>query len=306
MNDETGAPLACETQRDGRHRATILPALGAADGITHSAPAGRGCHDEAVIWGAPPRTRSGPTVVLIAPAQPLRALVVLDQPLIAETITLTLNHGRYLARTARTLPEASSLLRAWQPQLAVVDVDLGGPTLLAQLGLPAAAQGTRIPVLALTRRGDLKAKLAAFAQGVDDILTVPFAPEELLARTLVLTRRAYGAQQPLVPVLRLGELELDILNRLVRAGDSVLHLTGLEQSLLYLLAANAGRVVSRDEILDALWGTDYVAESNVVDRHVRALRVKLQNDWRHPRFIATVPGRGYRFLPQFTAPDARS
>ncbi len=298
--------MACYTQWNGRHRATILPALGAADGITHSAPAGRGCHDEAVIWGAPPRTRPGPTVVLIAPAQPLRALVVLDQPLIAETITLTLNHGRYLARTARTLPEASSLLRAWQPQLAVVDVDLGGPTLLAQLGLPAAAQGTRIPVLALTRRGDLKAKLAAFAQGVDDILTVPFAPEELLARTLVLTRRAYGAQQPLVPVLRLGELELDILNRLVRAGDSVLHLTGLEQSLLYLLAANAGRVVSRDEILDALWGTDYVAESNVVDRHVRALRVKLQNDWRHPRFIATVPGRGYRFLPQFTAPDARS
>ena len=147
-----------------------------------------------------------------------------------------------------------------------------------------------------------KAKLAAFAQGVDDILTVPFAPEELLARTLVLTRRTYGAQQPLVPVLRLGELEIDILNRLVRAGDSVLHLTGLEQSLLYLLAANAGQVLSRDAILDALWGMDYVAESNVVDRHVRALRVKLQNDWRHPRFIATVPGRGYRFLPQFTAP----
>jgi DNA-binding response OmpR family regulator len=239
-------------------------------------------------------------------AEPLRALVVLDQPLIAETITLTLNHGRYRARTARTLPEASTLLRAWQPQLAVVDVDLGGPTLLAQLGLPAAAQGTRIPVLALTRRGDLKAKLAAFAQGVDDILTVPFAPEELLARTLVLTRRAYGEQHPLVPVLRLGELEIDILNRIVRAGDSVLHLTGLEQSLLYLLAANAGQVLSRDAILDALWGMDYVAESNVVDRHVRALRVKLQNDWRHPRFIATVPGRGYRFLPQFRAPDERS
>ena len=233
---------------------------------------------------------------------PLRALVVLDQPLVAETIALTLNHGRYLARTARTLPEARALLAAWQPQLAVVDVDLGGPTLLAQLGLPAAAQGTRLPVLALTRRGDLKAKLAAFAQGVDDILTVPFAPEELLARTLVLTRRTYGAQQPLVPVLRLGELEIDILNRLVRAGDSVLHLTGLEQSLLYLLAANAGQVLSRDAILDALWGMDYVAESNVVDRHVRALRVKLQNDWRQPRFIATVPGRGYRFLPQFREP----
>jgi DNA-binding response OmpR family regulator len=102
------------------------------------------------------------------------------------------------------------------------------------------------------------------------------------------------------PVIKLGELEIDILNRTVRAGTSELHLTSLEQSLLYLLAANAGRVVSREEILDTLWGVDYVAESNVVDRHIRNLRARLQNDWRQPRFIATVPGRGYRFLPTFT------
>ena len=69
-----------------------------------------------------------------------------------------------------------------------------------------------------------------------------------------------------------------------------------ERSLLYLLAANAGRVVTREEILDTLWGVDYVAESNVVDRQIRNLRARLQNDWRQPRFIATVPGRGYRFL----------
>jgi DNA-binding response OmpR family regulator len=102
-------------------------------------------------------------------------------------------------------------------------------------------------------------------------------------------------------VLRVGELEIDILNRRVRAGTSELHLTSLEQSLLYLLAANAGRLLTRDEILDHLWGVDYAAESNVVDRHVRNLRAKLQNDWRRPRYIATVPGRGYRFLP--TDPD---
>ena len=82
-------------------------------------------------------------------------------------------------------------------------------------------------------------------------------------------------------------------------GNSELHLTSLEQSLLYLLAANAGRVVTREEILDTLWGVDYVAESNVVDRQIRNLRVRLQNDWKTPRFIATIPGRGYRFLPTF-------
>ena len=110
---------------------------------------------------------------------------------------------------------------------------------------------------------------------------------------------------PFNPVQRLGELEIDILQRLVRAGTSELHLTGLEQSLLYLLAARAGQVVTRDEILDALWGVDYVSESNVVDRHVRNLRAKLQNDWRKPRFIATVPGKGYRFIPTFSEPGAR-
>jgi DNA-binding response OmpR family regulator len=86
----------------------------------------------------------------------------------------------------------------------------------------------------------------------------------------------------------------------VRSGSTELHLTSLEQSLLYLLAANAGRLVTREQILDNLWGVDYAAESNVVDRHVRNLRTKLHDDWRRPRFIATVPGRGYRFLPALT------
>jgi DNA-binding response OmpR family regulator len=100
--------------------------------------------------------------------------------------------------------------------------------------------------------------------------------------------------------IRLGEIEIDIVDRQVRAGDSVIHLSGIEQSPLYLLASRAGRVVSHDDILDAIWGTDFVAESNIVDRHIRSLRVKLQNDYRHPRFIATVPGQGYRFIPTFS------
>ena len=136
--------------------------------------------------------------------------------------------------------------------------------------------------------------------GVDDILTMPFAPEELLARAIVITRRATGSELPIIPTIRLGEIEIDILSREVRTGNSVIHLSGIEQSLLYLLASRGGRVVTRDEILDAIWGTDFVAESNIVDRHVRSLRIKLQNDYRHPRFIATVAGRGYRFIPIFT------
>jgi DNA-binding response OmpR family regulator len=89
-------------------------------------------------------------------------------------------------------------------------------------------------------------------------------------------------------------------------GTSELHLTSLEQSLLYLLAANAGRVVTRQEILDSLWGTDYVAESNVVDRQIRNLRARLRDDWREPRFSDIVPRRAYRFLVTFMSNAGRA
>jgi DNA-binding response OmpR family regulator len=244
-------------------------------------------------------------VETLSPENPARVLLMVDQPIIVDVIKLTLNHGVYLTREARDVREATGVLEDWRPHLAVVDMDIGGNELVPRL-TRASDGGVRTPVLALTRRGDLKTKLAAFEQGVDDIMTVPFAPEELLARVLVISRRVLGYEAPLTPVLRLGELEIDILQRQVRAGTSELHLTGLEQSLLYLLASKAGKVVTRDEILDALWGVDYVSESNVVDRHVRNLRAKLQNDWRKPRFIATVPGRGYRFVPTFSEPEGAS
>jgi DNA-binding response OmpR family regulator len=226
-------------------------------------------------------------------------MLVIEKPMLAELIKLTLNHGVYTTRAVSTLAQVETTLTQWQPHLVVLDMDLDGMQVLATLRAKDGGGG-RLPVIGLTRRGDLRTKLAAFEAGVDDILTVPFAPEELLARVIALVRRAYSDAVTFTPVIKIGELEIDILKRTVRAGSSELHLTSLEQSLLYLLAANAGRVVTREEILDTLWGVDYVAESNVVDRQIRNLRARLQNDWREPRFIATVPGRGYRFLPTFT------
>lgn len=232
---------------------------------------------------------------------PPRVLVLVEHKLLADLVKLTLNHGTYVARDVTNREEAAAIVAEWRPHLAVIEMELVGRQLIRDIGRAEPSRGTRTPVLALTRRGDLKTKLAAFEQGVDDIVTVPFPPEELLARVIAIMRRAYGETLPFHPVLKLGEIEIDILNRRVRAGASDLHLTGLEQSLLYLLAAKAGQLVTREEIIDALWGVDYIAESNVVDRHVRNLRAKLQNDWRKPRFIATVPGQGYRFIPRFSA-----
>ena len=219
--------------------------------------------------------------------------------MVFDTIRLTLDHGVYELRGAEGPTQAANVVSIWPPHIAVVDMDLGGEHLLKELGGLGTGSQEGVPVLALTRRGDLKTKLAAFDQGVDDIMTVPFSPEELLARVLAITRRTYGMAPTFKPALTLGDLELDILNRRARVDGEELHLTAVEQSLLYVLAARAGEAVSREELLDAVWGTDFVAGSNVVDRHVRALRAKLQNDWRRPRFIATVPGVGYRFVPEF-------
>ena len=194
------------------------------------------------------------------PPKTARVLLVVDQPVLARVIQLALAHGPYLTQVAATITDADAALAAWRPHLAVVDMDLVDGALLERMGTGESTI-ERLPVIALTRRGDLATKLAAFEQGVDDILTVPFSPEEFVARTLALMRRTYRAEFPFKPVLRLGELEIDILNRCVRVGGHELHLTALDQSLLYLLAANAGRVMTRDEILDHLWGVDFVARA---------------------------------------------
>ncbi len=242
------------------------------------------------------------TPELPRPNETLRALVLHEQQLIVDLIRLTLDHGLFEVRSAGSMLEAHPLLTEWRPHISIVDMDHhDSGTFLERIGKSDSLSHSLTLVLGLTRRGDLRMKLRAFDMGVDDILTMPFSPEELLARVLVITRRATRDERQLIPTIRLGEMEIDILNREIKAGTSVIRLSGIEQSLLYVLASRSGRIVSREEILDSVWGVDFVAESNVVDRHVRSLRVKLQDDYRHPRFIATVPGQGYRFVPTFSS-----
>ncbi len=234
-------------------------------------------------------------------AEPRRALVLHDRPPVVDLIELTLNHGLFVVKAAHNLPEADVILARWQPHLVVVDMDHDDSTaLLHSLETLNTLTRSFTPALGLTPRGDLATKLRAFELGVDDILTMPFMPDELIARALVLGRRATGTERPLVTVVKVGEIEVDIANHEIRIGRSVTVLSRTEQALLYLLASRAGRVVTREEILDVVWGPDFVAESNIVDRHIRSLRVKLHDDHRDPRFIATVSGVGYRFIPTFS------
>jgi len=94
-----------------------------------------------------------------------------------------------------------------------------------------------------------------------------------------------------------GEIEVDLQNRSLKAGDITVHLTRIQGQLLYFLIGNVGRTLSREEIVTEIWGPDFLADSNIIDRHVHELRRLLQNSHAGPRFIETVPGVGYRFIP---------
>jgi two-component system alkaline phosphatase synthesis response regulator PhoP len=121
---------------------------------------------------------------------------------------------------------------------------------------------------------------------VKDRITKATAPRELTAALII----------------HLGDLDIDPLQRRVRIKQREIRLTARAQSLLFLLAANVGRILSRERILDAVWGVDYIADSNVVEAQIRLLRLHLGDDARSPRYIETVPGQGYRFIAPETPP----
>jgi DNA-binding response OmpR family regulator len=220
---------------------------------------------------------------------------VLGDRALANTVGFTLRHGDYVRRCEATMSRARSAIAEWKPHLLLLDIDLEAGAGI-QL-IDEARAGGPMGVIALTRRSDLRGKLDAFERGADDYIGIPFVPDDLVARARAALRRTHGNVGEFVPRLRVGDLEFDVLNRKVIAAEREVHLSSLDQALLYFLAANAGTVLTREQILDALWGTDFVSESKVVDWHVRALRAKLQDDWHKPRYIETVPGTGYRFVP---------
>ena len=149
----------------------------------------------------------------------------------------------------------------------------------------------KLPVLMLTARAAEAERVEGLESGADDYLTKPFSAAELVARVRALLRRTQ-AEAP--QVVALGPLSIDVPAAEARKGGAALNLTRREFDLLTFLALNAGRVYSRTELLDRVWGADFLGGERTVDQHVTQLRAHLGDDPAHPQFLETVRGKGYR------------
>lgn len=222
----------------------------------------------------------------------MRILAIEDDPAIVRVLERGLGaHGHQIVSADNgedgVLQAADSTI-----ELVLLDISLPGLDGHAVLQHIRRARPT-LPILMLTARDDLRNKVSALNAGADDYLTKPFAFEELLARIRALSRRT---DQHHASAIQAGDLHIDMLSRrVVRAGTTI-ELSSREFALLEYLVRHTGQVLSRQQILAAVWEYDFDGESNVVDVYVRYLRRKIDR-FDEPSLITTMRGAGYRFDP---------
>ena len=227
-----------------------------------------------------------------------RVLIIEDDPNVAEVV------GRYLAREGYEVEIASDgvdgLERALSdpPDLVVLDLmlpNLGGLEVCKRIRAAAP-----VPVIILTALGEEADRIVGLELGADDYVAKPFSPRELTARVKAVLRRASGplaasaATQP--PVLRAGELEVDVTAHEARLAGELVALTAKEFDLLTHLMEHPRRAFRREELLERVWGFSY-GDTSTVTVHIRRLREKIESDPSAPRYVTTVWGVGYRFEP---------
>lgn len=237
-----------------------------------------------------------------------KILVVEDEPALLETLSYNLSRQGYELLEASDGLVALKLAREHQPDLVVLDVMLPGLDGFEVCRI--LRKETSIPILMLTARADEVDKVVGLEMGADDYLTKPFSMRELLARVKAQLRRvrlireevatempvAAASSPPTIePTFTFGNLILDDTRREVLLNGSPLHLKPKEYDLLLFLARHRGVALSRDLILERVWGWEFDGNSRTVDVHVRWLREKIEADAANPIRIVTVRSIGYRF-----------
>ena len=224
-------------------------------------------------------------------------LVVEDEPNLLMALKYTLEQEGYDTLTAVDGESGLRIAQSRSPDLVILDVML--PSLDGFEVCRILRRQSNIPILMLTARGEEVDRVVGLELGADDYVTKPFNMRELLARVRNMLRRSSTPALESSPgddeVIRSGNLKIDLASHSITLDDEDLAVKPREFSLLSLLAANRGRAFTRDQILERLWGHDYIGDSRTVDVHIRWLREKIEPEPSQPRRIVTIRGVGYRF-----------
>lgn len=221
-------------------------------------------------------------------------LVIDDEPQILRALRTILTEKGYRVTTANSGEEGLALAAATLPEVVILDLglpDMDGADVCSRL-----REWTQAPIIVLSVRDSEHDKTTVLDRGADDYLTKPFGIEELLARIRVALRHLSQAQGASDPVISAGDVVIDLARHVVTRGGVEVKLTATEFSLLAYLAANAGRVLTHRSILDHVWGWSEGDNVEYLRVYMMQLRKKLEDDPRHPRFLLTEPGVGYRFM----------
>jgi two-component system, OmpR family, KDP operon response regulator KdpE len=222
-----------------------------------------------------------------------RVLVVDDDPQILRAVRTSLQGHSYEVLTAGNGETALDLLPDADVDLIVLD--LGLPGIGGHEVIRRVRAWSEVPIIVLSVLDGQHDKVDAFEAGADDYVTKPFGMPELLARMRAVRRRTESERRP--PVVRFGELEVDLGRQLVRLADLDIHLTPTEYRLLEAFASNPGKLLTHRWLLQKVWGPGYATESQYLRVFIRQLRSKLADDPARPRFIVTEAGLGYRWKP---------
>jgi DNA-binding response OmpR family regulator len=221
-------------------------------------------------------------------------LVVDDEPIVREVVVRYLERDGFDTLEAADGDSARELLLATRPDLVVLDVMLPGTD---GLELCRWIRGrSELPVILLTARGDESDRIVGLELGADDYVTKPFSPRELAARVRSVLRRTRPVDMS-DERLAFGDVELDAASREVRRAGEPLRLTAKEFDLLWFLARHPGRVFSRDQLMNSVWGYASALDTGTVTVHIRRLREKIEADPSRPRHLQTMWGVGYRLVP---------
>jgi DNA-binding response OmpR family regulator len=225
-----------------------------------------------------------------------RILIVEDDLAILRGLKDNLEYESYEVLTAVDGEQGYGLLKEKRPDLVILDLML--PKMSGfEFCRKIRAEGLTTPVLMLTARGEEKDRVAGLDLGADDYVTKPFSVPELLARVRALLRRVELAKTGDLPgELRFDDVVIDFKRFEARKAGKTVEMTRKEFGILRLLAARAGEVVRRDELLDEVWGYDQYPTTRTVDNHIALLRGKLEADPADPRRLLTIYGVGYRLI----------